>query len=135
VIGVHSPEFAFEKDRTNVENAVRALRITYPVAIDSNHSIWQAFQNDYWSADYLIDGNGHIRYHQFGEGNYAQSERVIQALLKQNGARDVPEGTLVVQGAGVEAAPSDDIESAETYAGYDRADNFASRQKLGAAES
>jgi thiol-disulfide isomerase/thioredoxin len=135
VIGVHSPEFSFEKDRANVQNAVRALGITYPVAIDSNHLIWQAFQNDYWPADYLIDGNGHIRYHQFGEGDYAQSERVIQALLKQNGAGDVKGGTTIVPGAGVEAAPSDDIESPETYVGYDRAENFASPQRLSAPQT
>jgi thiol-disulfide isomerase/thioredoxin len=135
VIGVHSPEFSFEKDPANVENAVRVLGITYPVAIDSNHLIWRAFQNEYWPADYLIDGTGNIRYHQFGEGNYAESERVIQALLKQNGASDVKEGTTVVSGTGVERAPSDNMESAETYVGSDRAENFASPQRLGAPET
>ena len=131
VIGVHSPEFSFEKDRANVENAVRVLRITYPVAIDSKLSIWQAFQNEYWPADYLIDGNGHIRYHQFGEGEYAETEHAIQALLRENGAKDVPQESTVVAGRGVEAAPSNDVGSPETYVGYDKAENFASPQRLG----
>ena len=86
VIGVHAPEFGFEKERANVQNAVRDLNVTYPVAIDSNHRIWDAFNNEYWPADYFIDGNGRIRYHHFGEGDYGESERVIQDLLKANGA-------------------------------------------------
>jgi thiol-disulfide isomerase/thioredoxin len=135
VIGVHSPEFSFEKDRANVENAVRALGITYPVPIDSKLLIWQAFQNEYWPADYLIDGNGHIRYHQFGEGAYAQTEHAIQALMRENGAKDIPRGTTVVAGTGVEAAPSDDVGSPETYVGYDKAENFASPQRLGGHET
>jgi len=69
VIGVHSPEFGFEKERANVENAVRDLKVTYPVAIDSNHTIWQTFNNEYWPADYFIDGKGRIRYHHFGRVN------------------------------------------------------------------
>jgi thiol-disulfide isomerase/thioredoxin len=78
VIGVHAPEFGFEKERVNVQNAVRELNVTYPVAIDSNHRIWDAFNNEYWPADYFIDGNGRIRYHHFGEGDYGESEHVIQ---------------------------------------------------------
>jgi len=70
VVGVHAPEFGFEKEPANVENAVRDLKLTYPVAIDSNHAIWQAFNNEYWPADYFIDGKGRIRYHHFGEGEY-----------------------------------------------------------------
>ncbi len=87
VIGVHTPEFAFEKERSNVEKAVRDLKITYPVAIDSDYKIWQAFNNEYWPAHYFIDGKGRIRYHHFGEGEYGESEQVIQELLKENGAQ------------------------------------------------
>ena len=82
VIGAHTPEFGFEKERANVENAVRELQITFPVPIDSNHAIWQSFHNEYWPADYLVDANGRIRYHHFGEGDYGVSERVIQTLLQ-----------------------------------------------------
>src|SRR5690242_12932333 len=85
VIGVHAPEFGFEKERGNVENALRELKITFPVPVDSNHRIWQAFNNEYWPADYFIDGKGRIRYHHFGEGEYDRSERVIQDLLRENG--------------------------------------------------
>src|SRR6202041_140115 len=105
VIGVHTPEFAFEKERANVEKAVRDLKISYPVAIDSNYKIWQAFNNEYWPAHYFIDGKGRIRYHHFGEGQYDESERVIQQLLKENGAQSLSEGTINVSGNGVEAAP------------------------------
>src|SRR5438132_1093432 len=86
VIGVHAPEFGFEKERANVENAVRELKVTFPVPIDSNHRIWQAFGNEYWPADYFIDGKGRIRYHRFGEGEYERSEHIIQELLRENGA-------------------------------------------------
>src|SRR5271167_2134831 len=96
VIGVHTPEFAFEKERSNVEQAVRDLKITYPVAVDSNYKIWQAFHNEYWPAHYFIDGKGRIRYHHFGEGEYDESERVIQALLKENGANSPAAGTISV---------------------------------------
>src|SRR5580700_2087812 len=78
VIGVHTPEFGFEGEGANVENAVRELKIGFPVAIDSNHAIWEAFHNQYWPANYIIDGQGRIRYHHFGEGEYGESEREIQ---------------------------------------------------------
>jgi len=103
VIGVHTPEFSFEKERVNVENALRDLKVTYPVAIDSNYRIWQAFNNQYWPAQYLIDGKGRIRYHHFGEGEYGESERVIQALLKENGATGLAESTVSIFADGVEA--------------------------------
>ncbi len=106
VIGVHTPEFSFEKERANVENAVRDLKVTYPVAIDSNYRIWQAFNNEYWPAQYLIDGKGRIRYHHFGEGDYGEIERVIQELLKENGATGLDGSTVSVSADGVEAAPS-----------------------------
>jgi cytochrome c biogenesis protein CcdA/thiol-disulfide isomerase/thioredoxin len=131
VIGVHTPEFAFEKERSNVEKAVRDLKITYPVAIDSNYEIWRAFNNEYWPAHYFIDGKGRIRYHHFGEGEYDQSERVIQQLLKENGAQSLSEGMINVSANGVEAAPDKgDTRSPETYIGYQRAAHFASAEKI-----
>jgi cytochrome c biogenesis protein CcdA/thiol-disulfide isomerase/thioredoxin len=131
VIGVHTPEFAFEKERANVEKAVRDLKISYPVAIDSDYKIWQAFNNEYWPAHYFIDGKGRIRYHHFGEGEYGESERVIQELLKENGAQLTSSGETVVSGAGAEAAPDNsDMRSPETYVGYHRAEHFASAQSI-----
>ncbi len=129
VIGVHTPEFAFEKERSNVEQALRDLKITYPVAIDSNYKIWQAFHNEYWPAHYFIDGQGRIRYHHFGEGHYDESERVIQELLKANGAKSLADGTINVTASGAEAAPDlQNTRSPETYIGYKRAEHFASAQ-------
>jgi thiol-disulfide isomerase/thioredoxin len=130
VIGAHTPEFSFEKQRENVENAVRNLKITNPVAIDSNYEIWRAFNNQYWPAQYLIDGKGRIRYHHFGEGEYGELERVIQELLKENGATAVDTTLGRVSGEGVEAAPSLDVQSPETYIGYRRAEHFASPERL-----
>jgi cytochrome c biogenesis protein CcdA/thiol-disulfide isomerase/thioredoxin len=129
VIGVHTPEFAFEKERSNVEQAVRDLKITYPVAIDSDYKIWQAFNNEYWPAHYFIDGKGRIRHHQFGEGEYDESERVIQELLKENGAKSLADGTINVNATGAQAAPDlNDTRSPETYIGFKRAEHFASAQ-------
>lgn len=130
VIGVHAPEFGFEKDRTNVENAVRELKLTYPIAIDSNHAIWQALNNEYWPADYFIDGKGRIRYHHFGEGEYVESERVIQELLQENGATGLNLSPVNLSAKGVEAPPSEDLQSPETYAGYARTERFASLERL-----
>src|SRR5271155_3217493 len=131
VIGVHTPEFAFEKERSNVEQAVRDLKITYPVAVDSNYKIWQAFHNEYWPAHYFIDGKGRIRYHHFGEGEYDESERVIQALLKENGANSPAAGMISVSGSGAEAAPDKkNAASTETYIGYKRSSNFASAEPI-----
>jgi cytochrome c biogenesis protein CcdA/thiol-disulfide isomerase/thioredoxin len=127
VIGIHTPEFAFEKEQSNVEKAVRDLKVNYTVAIDSDYKIWQAFNNQYWPAHYFIDGKGRIRYHHFGEGEYDESERVIQQLLKENGSTSLSAGTINVSAAGVEAAPGgDNVRSPETYIGYQRAENFAS---------
>jgi cytochrome c biogenesis protein CcdA/thiol-disulfide isomerase/thioredoxin len=131
VIGVHTPEFAFEKERVNVEKAVRDLKITYPVAVDSEYKIWRAFNNEYWPAHYFIDGKGRIRYHHFGEGQYDESERVIQQLLKENGATSLSGGTINVSAAGAQASPDNkDIRSPETYIGYGRAEHFASAEPL-----
>ena len=128
VIGVHTPEFAFEKDLSNVEKAVRDLGITYPVALDNDYKIWNGFGNRYWPADYFIDGTGKVRYHQFGEGDYDQSERWIQELLKERNAQQtLPSGIVDVKANGAEAAPDmDEVRSPETYIGYERADRFAS---------
>jgi thiol-disulfide isomerase/thioredoxin len=129
VIGVHSPEFSFEKDRSNVERAVREYHVRYPVAIDSEYRIWDAFSNEYWPADYVVDGNGRIRHHHFGEGDYAETERVIQELLRGNGATSLGGPVGRVTGRGIETPPSDAIGSPETYVGYRRSESFASTER------
>ncbi|MGY4225105.1 cytochrome c biogenesis protein CcdA/thiol-disulfide isomerase/thioredoxin [Bradyrhizobium sp. USDA 4503] len=127
VIGVHAPEFAFERNVDNVKRAVATLGISYPVAIDNDYRIWRSFENQYWPAHYFIDANGRVRHHHFGEGNYAESEQVIQRLLAEAGNRGVPKELVSVTGSGVEAASDGrDVKSPETYVGYDRADNFQS---------
>jgi cytochrome c biogenesis protein CcdA/thiol-disulfide isomerase/thioredoxin len=127
VIGVHAPEFAFEKDVGNVRRAVKELKIEYPVAIDNDYAIWRAFDNRYWPAHYFIDAEGRVRHHQFGEGDYAESERIIQQLLAEAGAHRVAGGVVQPDAGGLALAPaSADVQSPETYIGYDRAENFAS---------
>jgi cytochrome c biogenesis protein CcdA/thiol-disulfide isomerase/thioredoxin len=128
VIGVHTPEFPFEKDQSNVEKAVRDLGIAYPVALDNDYRIWNGFTNQYWPAHYFIDGTGKIRYHHFGEGDYDQSERWIQELLKErNAGQTLPGGIVNVEASGAEAAADlGAAQSPETYVGYERAQNFAS---------
>ncbi|MEJ0095856.1 MAG: cytochrome c biogenesis protein DipZ [Methylocella sp.] len=127
VIGVHSPEFAFEKNVDNVKKAVADLKIGYPVAIDNDYAIWRAFSNQYWPAHYFIDAQGHIRHHHFGEGEYDESERVIQQLLAEAGKTDVTGALVKVNASGAEAAPDmNDVQSSETYVGYERAENFIS---------
>ena len=131
VIGVHTPEFAFEKDQANVAKAVRDLKITYPVAIDSNYAIWKAFNNEYWPAHYFIDRQGNIRYHHFGEGEYDKSEEVIQQLLKEGNATVKATGIVQVNGAGAQAAADvSDVQSPETYVGYGRQQNYASPETI-----
>ena len=130
VIGVHTPEFGFEKEQPNVKQAVSELRIAYPISIDSDHSIWSAFRNEYWPADYFIDVKGRIRYHHFGEGEYEKSERVIQALLKENGATGLDESLAQTSPDGAEAPPSNNVRSPETYVGYARGQNFASPERI-----
>src|SRR3984885_170580 len=131
VIGVHTPEFAFEKERSNVEKAVRDLKVSYPVAVDSDYAIWKAFNNEYWPAHYFIDGKGRIRYPHVGEGEYGESEQVTRELLKENGAQLPASEGISVSGAGAEAA-SDTANrgSPETYVGYHRAEHFASTEKI-----
>jgi len=127
VIGVHAPEFAFEKNIDNVRRAVADLAITYPVAIDNDYAIWRAFDNQYWPAHYFIDAAGRIRHHHFGEGDYEESERVIQQLLAEAGKTGLS-GSLVAVDASGAQAPADmaDVQSPETYVGYDRAAHFIS---------
>ncbi|MFN7107445.1 MAG: cytochrome c biogenesis protein DipZ [Brevundimonas sp.] len=127
VIGVHTPEFAFEKSEANVRQNIQRLGITYPVAMDNEFAIWRAFKNQYWPAHYFIDAKGQIRHHHFGEGDYDGSERVIQQLLKEAGAADVARDVVDVQAQGAEAAADmAQVESPETYVGYARAENFRS---------
>lgn len=133
VIGVHAPEFAFERNLDNVKKATRDLGIDYPVAVDNNYAIWRAFNNQYWPAHYFIDAQGQIRFHHFGEGEYAKSEQVIQQLLAQAGHADAAKVAMGVSHAdaqsvqGVQmAADKAEIQSGETYLGYERAQNFAS---------
>ena len=127
VIGVHAPEFPFEKNIDNVKAGRRRLKIDYPVAIDNDYAIWRAFNNEYWPADYFIDAKGHIRHHHFGEGDYDESEKVIQQLLAEAGKAHASAGVVSVSATGAEAAADmADVKSPETYIGYMRADNFAS---------
>ena len=126
VIGVHTPEFAFEKSQANVRRNVERLSVTYPVAMDNDYAIWRAFKNNYWPAHYFIDAQGRIRHHHFGEGDYEGSERVIQQLLKEAGAQ-VDASTVRVNTTGAEmAADFAQVASPETYTGYARAENFRS---------
>jgi cytochrome c biogenesis protein CcdA/thiol-disulfide isomerase/thioredoxin len=127
VIGVHAPEFAFEKNIDNVKRAVKELDIGYPVAVDNDYAIWRAFNNEYWPAHYFIDAQGRIRHHHFGEGEYAESEKIIQQLLAESGAKQVVSGLVQPQIVGAAlGASAGNGESPETYIGYDRAENFAS---------
>lgn len=127
VINVQAPEFEFEKNLDNVRQAVREQRIDFPTAVDNDHAIWRAFDNDVWPALYIADAQGRIRYHHFGEGAYDEAERVIQQLLAEAGHGDPGDQLSFVHGRGIEA-PADwnDLLSKETYVGYDRAENFAS---------
>jgi cytochrome c biogenesis protein CcdA/thiol-disulfide isomerase/thioredoxin len=127
VVGVHAPEFAFEKNVDNVRKAIGDFKVTYPVAIDNDFAIWRAFGNRFWPAHYFIDAKGRIRHHHFGEGNYDESERVIQQLLAEAGKASVAADLVSVTGTGAEAAPAfNDVGSPETYLGYERAENFVS---------
>jgi thiol-disulfide isomerase/thioredoxin len=128
VIGVHSPEFEFEKTLDNVRHAVKVINIDYPVAVDSDHAIWRAFRNNYWPALYFVDAQGLIRHHQFGEGNYEQSERIIQQLLVEAGGIGIGPELVTVDARGVEAAADvSSLRSPENYVGYERTENFVSR--------
>jgi thiol-disulfide isomerase/thioredoxin len=127
VIGAHTPEFPFERELGNVQRAAHDMKIDYPIAVDSNYGIWHAFKNNYWPAFYFIDARGRIRHHQYGEGSYPQSERVIQQLLAEAGSVGVSQDLVSVDGQGIEAAADwANVRSQENYLGYDRTKNFAS---------
>jgi cytochrome c biogenesis protein CcdA/thiol-disulfide isomerase/thioredoxin len=127
VIGIHAPEFAFEKKLANVRKAVGDLKINYPVAVDNDYALWRAFFNQYWPAHYFIDAEGRIRHHHFGEGGYDESERVIQELLAEAGKQNVAAGLVNVKATGAEASSDlGSVLSPETYMGYERAENFIS---------
>jgi thiol-disulfide isomerase/thioredoxin len=127
MIGVHTPEFGFEHNRDNVRRAAHDLGIEYPVAIDNDYAVWRAFDNHYWPALYFADTQGRIRHHHFGEGEYRQSEMVIQQLLVEAELTDHDHDPVSVDAQGA-AAPADwaSLRSAETYTGYERTRNFAS---------
>ena len=125
VIGVHTPEFTFEKDADNVRRAASDIGVDYPIAIDSDHAIWRAFKNAYWPALYFIDAQRQVRHHHFGEGDYDESERVVQRLLTEAGAVGVGPSLVSVEARGAEAPPDwGNLKSPETYVGYGRTENF-----------
>ena len=126
VVGVQTPEFQFEGDLDNVGRTIKEMDVRYPVVVDNDYAIWQAFNNHYWPALYFVDSHGRIRHHQFGEGDYEQSEMVLQMLLREAGA-DVEQGLVRIEPLGVEGA-SDwaSLGSPETYLGYGRAVSFVS---------
>jgi thiol-disulfide isomerase/thioredoxin len=127
VIGVHSPEFEFEKDVDSVRRALAAMRIHYPVAIDSDHDVWDAFRNEYWPALYFVDARGGVRRHHFGEGEYDRSERFIQELLGEAGVGSGRQDLVRLRPDGVEAeADWANLRSQENYVGYARTERFAS---------
>lgn len=127
VIGVHTPEFPFERDVDNVREAAAAMGVEYPIALDSDYAVWDAFANRYWPAVYIADAQGRIRHHQFGEGGYEECERVIQELLREAGRDGVGDDLVSVAPDGFEAqADWTNLETSETYLGYGQAQNFAS---------
>jgi thiol-disulfide isomerase/thioredoxin len=126
VIGVHAPEFAFEREPANVARAINDLGVRYPVALDNQYRLWGALHNNYWPAHYFVDAQGRVRYHHFGEGDYEGSERVIRQLLAEAGHAP-KSGMAEASASGAEASAAfRDIQSPETYVGYARAENFAS---------
>jgi thiol-disulfide isomerase/thioredoxin len=130
VLGVHTPEFAFERDIGNVGRAVEHLEVRHPVAVDSEYAIWTAFANMYWPALYLVDAQGRIRYTHFGEGAYAESEEAIRQLLGEAGADGALPGHVEVEGRGIEAAADwAHLASGETYLGAERSADFASPER------
>jgi thiol-disulfide isomerase/thioredoxin len=132
VIGVHTPEFAFERNLDNVRRAVRQLAIDYPIVIDNDYAIWRAFENHYWPALYFLDAGGRIRHRHFGEGEYEGSEKAIQRLLADAGAAGIGDGVVSVEGTGVQAAADwNNLRSPENYLGYERTENFASPGGVG----
>jgi hypothetical protein len=131
VVGVHTPEFPFERDIENVRWAANEMRVGYPVALDSDYTIWRAFANHYWPAVYIADAEGAIRHHHFGEGGYAECEMIVQRLLREAGRDGVPDDLVSGAGDGFEAqADWANLESPETYLGYEQGWNLASPRRL-----
>jgi len=127
VVGVHTPEFDFEKNIDHVRRAAKQMRVDYPIAVDSDRAIWRALKNEYWPALYFVDARGQIRHHQFGEGEYAESETIIQRLLAEAGNTGLGREVVSIEPRGVEAgADWDSLRSPETYVGYQLTENFAS---------
>jgi thiol-disulfide isomerase/thioredoxin len=127
VIGVHTPEFGFEKNLENVRRETKDIGVGYPIAVDNDYTIWRAFNNNYWPALYFVDAEGRVRHHRFGEGDYEESEKIIQQLLEEAGGRGVDRGLVAVEGRGVEAAADwGSLKTPENYVGYDRTEHFAS---------
>ena len=127
VIGVHAPEFAFEKNVDNVRRAAREMKVNYPIAIDNDYAIWRALKNEYWPALYFVDAQGQIRHHHFGEGEYEKSEMIIQQLLAEAGISGIGHELVSVDARGVESAADwGSLKSPENYVGYERTENFAS---------
>jgi thiol-disulfide isomerase/thioredoxin len=127
VLGVHTPEFDFEHDLDNVRREVKGLRVDFPVVVDNDYVIWSAFSNQYWPALYLVDAQGQIRHHRFGEGDYDRSEQIIQRLLTDAGSGGGVQDLVSVEAGGVEAeADWDSLWSPENYLGFERSENFAS---------
>jgi thiol-disulfide isomerase/thioredoxin len=127
VVGVHTPEFPFERDIDNVRQAASDMKVGYPIALDSDYAVWRAFSNRYWPAVYIADAQGRIRHHQFGEGRYEECERVIQQLLREAGDEGIGDDLVAVAADGFEAqADWTNLGSPETYLGYEQAQNFAS---------
>ena len=132
VVGVHTPEFPFERDLDNVRQAVKDMAVEYPVALDSDYAIWRAFGNRYWPAVYIADAEGRIRHHQFGEGGYEECERVVQQLLRDAGRDGVGDDLVSVADDGFEAqADWRTLQTPETYLGYEQAQNFADGDPMG----
>jgi thiol-disulfide isomerase/thioredoxin len=127
VIGVHTPEFAFEKSIDNVRRAAKDMKVDYPIAIDNDYAIWRAFKNNAWPALYFVDARGRIRHHHLGEGGYEKSEMIIQQLLSEAGVGGIGRELVSIDGRGVEAAADwGSLKSPETYVRYERAASFAS---------
>jgi thiol-disulfide isomerase/thioredoxin len=127
VVGVHTPEFPFERDIDNVREAATTMNVGYPIALDSDYGIWSAFDNMYWPAVYVADAEGRLRHHQFGEGQYDQCEMVVQRLLREAGYEDIGDDLVSVSPQGFEAqADWANLRSPETYLGYEQGQNFAS---------
>jgi thiol-disulfide isomerase/thioredoxin len=136
VVGVHTPEFSFEHDAENARRALAEMHVEFPIALDSDYAVWNAFTNHYWPALYLIDADGKIRHHRFGEGDYERSEEMIQQLLANAGAEHADREIVDVVGTGPEApADWEHLESPESYLGFQQAQSFASPGGIAAERS